>query len=95
MPVGLGLLAILEGGERQARDQAVRRRAESIQKELQELQRVLLGNAADPNRLERLAALGIAEAGTDPALREVVEAIVLRARVEMVRRGRNAVVATP
>jgi hypothetical protein len=87
--VGLGLLALQEGGDRAARDQAARRRAESILKELQGLQRDLLHDGPDMKRLERLAAYETGEAGADPLLRDAVEAIVLRARVELARRGWN------
>jgi hypothetical protein len=92
-PVGLGLLALQEGGDRAARDQAAWRRAESILQELQALQRDLLHDAPDMNRLERLAALETGEAGADPFLRDAVEAIVLRARVELARRSRNEFVS--
>ena len=92
-PVGLGLLALQEGGQeggdRAARDQAAWRRAESILQELQSLQRDLLHDTPDMNRLERLAALETGEAGADPFLRDAVAAIVLRARVELARRGWN------
>jgi hypothetical protein len=37
--------------------------------------------------LERLAAYQTGEAGADPLLRDAVEAIVLRAKVELARRG--------
>jgi hypothetical protein len=92
-PVGLGLLALQEGGDRpmrdRARDQAAWRRAESILQELQALQRDLLHDKPDMNRLERLAAFETGEAGADPFLRDAVEAVVLRARVELARRGWN------
>jgi hypothetical protein len=88
-PVGLGLLALQEGGDRATRDQAAWRRAESILQELQALQRDLLHDAPDMNRLERLAAFETGEAGADPFLRDAVEAVVLRARVELARRGWN------
>jgi hypothetical protein len=84
-PVGLGMLALQESGTAMERDAAARRRAESL---LQELQMELLaGRAAEPGRLARLAALETGEDGADPALREAVQAIVLRARVELTRRG--------
>jgi hypothetical protein len=56
---------------------------------LQALQRDLLHDAADMNRLERLAAFETGEVGADPFLRDAVEAVVLRARVELARRGWN------
>jgi hypothetical protein len=85
--VGLGLLAVQEGGDRAARDQMARARAESILQELQALQHGLLQDEADMKGLERLAAYQTGEAGADPLLRDAVEAIVLRAKVELARRG--------
>ncbi|MDO9711148.1 flagellar assembly protein FliX [Paracraurococcus lichenis] len=94
-PVGLGLLAVQEAGERAARDRAARARADSILQELRGLQRDLLSGGGDRGRLERLAALEEGEEGADPNLREAVQAVVLRARVELCRRGWNRVVSTP
>ncbi|MFC7473225.1 flagellar assembly protein FliX [Dankookia sp. GCM10030260] len=94
-PVGLGLLALQEGDDRAARDQAAWRRAESILKELQALQRDLLHDGSDTKGLARLAALEMGEAGEDPLLRDAVEAVVLRAKVELARRGWNAAVSIP
>jgi hypothetical protein len=85
--VGLSLLAMQENGGRTGRDAAARRRAASILDELQGLQADLLGGRADPARLARLAALQSGEEGADPALREAVRAIGLRARIELARRG--------
>ncbi len=84
---GLGLLALQSGQGDAERDQAARRRADSLLEELDGLQREMLGGAADPARLRRLAALAEGEAGADPALRDVVQAIALRAAVEAARRG--------
>ncbi|MCB4822321.1 flagellar assembly protein FliX [Roseicella aerolata] len=92
-PVGLGLLAVQEGGDRAARDRAARQRAESILQELRDLQHELLRGGSDMKRLERLAALGLGEEGADPLLQEAVRAIVLRARVELARRGWNETVS--
>jgi hypothetical protein len=91
--VGLGLLAVQEGGDRAARDRAAGQRAESILQELRDLQHDLLRGGGDTNRLERLAALGQGEEGADPLLRQAVRAIVLRARVELARRGWNETVS--
>jgi Class II flagellar assembly regulator len=92
-PVGIGLLALQEGGDPVARDRAARQRAESILEELQALQRDLLRDGPDTTRLERLAVLEAGEDGADPILREAVRAIVLRARVELARRGWNETVS--
>lgn len=94
VPVGLGLLALQEGGDAPSRDRSARRRAESILDELQALQCDLLRGGGDPGRLERLAALQSGEEGADPILRQAVQAIVLRARVELARRGWNGSVST-
>jgi hypothetical protein len=88
-PLGLSLLTLQEGGEAARRDAAARQRAETLLEELAGLQLDLLGGGADPTRLERLAALAPGDAGADPGLRVVVEGVVLRARVELARRGWN------
>lgn len=88
VPVGLGMLALQESGSAAERDAAARRRAESILQELQGLQaEILAGGDVGPDRLARLAALEAGEEGADPGLREAVQAIVLRAKVELARRG--------
>jgi Class II flagellar assembly regulator len=86
-PLALGMLALQERSTDAERDAAARRRADSLLEELQALQAELLTGRAEPGRLARLAALEGGEEGADPALREVVQAVVLRARVEMARRG--------
>ncbi len=84
---GLGLLALQSGQQDGERDAAARRRADSLLEDLAGLQAELLGGTADSARLARLAALASSgEAGADPGLREVVEAIALRAQVELARR---------
>lgn len=93
--VGLGLLSLQEREDPAARDGAARRRAESILQELHRLQRELLRDGGDTTGLDRLAALAAGEEGADPGLREAVRAIVLRARVELARRGRNDAMSTP
>jgi hypothetical protein len=84
---GLGLLALQSGAGDQERDRDARRRADSLLEDLAGLQREMLGGTPDPARLARLAALSHGEAGADPALREIVEAIALRAAIELARRG--------
>ena len=87
-PLALGMLALQErGGGDPDRDAAARRRADSLLDELRALQAELLAGGADPGRLARLAALESGEEGADPGLREVVQAVALRARVELARRG--------
>lgn len=85
---GLGLLALQEQGSDAERDGAARHRAGAILEELDGLLLDLLaGSAGDPERLDRLAGLQEGEEGADPGLRDAVRSIVLRARVELVRRG--------
>jgi hypothetical protein len=84
---GLGLLALQSGQNDQDRDREARRRADALLEDLAGLQVEMLGGAADPARLARLAALAHGDAGADPALRELVEAIALRAAIELARRG--------
>ena len=84
-----GLLALqeeLDGGT--VRDRSARRRGRDLLEELAALQRDLLSGAPDRARLARLADLAdsVPEAA-DPRLRDVVNAIVLRARVEAARYG--------
>ena len=84
--VGLGLLALQEGGDRAARDQAARRRAELILKELQGLQRDLLHDGPDMNGWNGWPPSKRGRRGPTH-LRDAVEAIVLRAEIELARRG--------
>ncbi len=85
-PAGLGLLALQEYGSGAERDAAAHRRASDILAELTALQCDMLGGRPpDAARLRRLVESG--EAGADPALRELVQGVVLRAQVELVRRS--------
>lgn len=88
-PVALGgMIALQELGDECAEDRAARRRGHALLAALAALQRALLTEAGDPEPLARLA--GLAEqvpAAADPRLREAVAAIVLRARVELAKRG--------
>ncbi|MDB5371989.1 MAG: hypothetical protein JWP04_631, partial [Belnapia sp.] len=88
---GLGLLALQERGSDAERDGAARRRAEAILEELDGLLADMLAGSAggDPERLRRLAGLEQGEEGADPGLRDAVRGVVLRARVELARRGRG------
>lgn len=79
-----GLLVLQAAAEDAARDAAARRRGRDILDELGALQRDLLapGQGAAEGRLRRLAALAEGDAGADPGLREIVQALSLRARVQ-------------
>jgi hypothetical protein len=84
-----GLLALQEEvGGGQTRDREARRRGRDLLAELSALQRDLLAGPPDEARLSRLAGLAatLPEAA-DPRLREAVNAIALRARVEAARYG--------
>ncbi|RYI87616.1 MAG: hypothetical protein EON47_22215, partial [Acetobacteraceae bacterium] len=88
---GLGLLSLQESGSDAERDAAARRRAGDILEALNGLQIDLLaGGTGDPARLARLAALESGEDGADPGLRAVVQAVVLRAKIELERRNRGS-----
>ena len=55
--------------------------------ELEALQLAFLCGRIEPGRLTRLAAMAEGEAGADPALREIIAGISLRARIELARLG--------
>jgi len=84
-----GLLALQEEvGGGQARDREARRRGRDLLAELAALQRALLSGPPGAERLARLADLAAAvPEAADPRLREAVNAIALRARVEAARYG--------
>ncbi len=85
-PPGLGgLQAALAPRER---DAAAARRGQALLSELGGLQAGLLAGRVPDSALRRLAQLTEGEAGADPALRELLEGISLRARVELARLGR-------
>ena len=83
--VGLaGMLALQEMPARDAADRDARRRGKDLLSALAEIQRAMLGvGVGDPARLEQLA-VGVPRAD-DPALRDMVAAIALRARIEAAR----------
>ena len=83
--VGLaGMLALQEMPDRDVADRAARRRGQDLLAALAAMQRAMLGlGDGDGARLEQLAA-GVPRAD-DPALRDVVAAIALRARIEAAR----------
>jgi hypothetical protein len=82
--VGLGGMLALQEAPDEVADREARRRGHEMLEALAALQRSLLGiDGADPARLARLSEK-VPEA-RDPALREAVAAIALRARIEAVR----------
>jgi hypothetical protein len=87
-----GLLALQDEDAGEVQDREARRHAIDLLAELAALQRALLADGAGEgvtiDQLRRLARLTAAmPAATDPHLRELLEAIVLRAQVELARFG--------
>ncbi|WP_164867869.1 flagellar assembly protein FliX [Rhodovarius crocodyli] len=81
-------LAALAGGHAPSpRDAVAQRRARGLLGGLSALQRELLGGPRDDAALQRLVDLLEGEDGDDPALREAVQDLALRARIELLRRG--------
>lgn len=79
--------AVLEGQAETVADRKARRHGQDILAELGRLQRALLSGAADSQALARLATLVEQQSpADDPRLRSVLEAVRLRARVELARR---------
>jgi Class II flagellar assembly regulator len=80
------MLAVQEAEADHVRNRAARRHGEAMLAELAALQRGLLGGTADA-ALDRLA--GLAQAlpdAADPGLAAALQAVALRARVELARR---------
>lgn len=70
------------------RDERARRRARDLLEGLDGLQRALLLGRDDPALLDRVARLCEGEPAEDPGLEDILQEIVLRARIELVRRNR-------
>jgi len=81
----LGVLGLQEGWSAAERDAAASRRGAALLRELEALQLGLLAGRLDASRLTRLALLAEGEAGADPELRTIIQAISLRARIELAR----------
>jgi len=80
-----GLLGLQQSWTPAERDAAAQRRGQGLLRELRGLQLALLSGERDPASLARVALLSEGEAGADPALREIIAEISLRARVELAR----------
>lgn len=85
-----GLLGLQQSWSPAERDAAAQRRGQGLLRELQGLQLALLSGGGDPASLARVALLCEGEAGADPALREIILAISLRARVELLRHAASS-----
>ena len=81
-----GLLGLEDQASDAERDAAARRRGSALLDALAELQKGLLSGQVSRAALGRLAALAEGESGADPALREILDQVSLRARVELLKR---------
>lgn len=82
-----GMLALQEAQSGAVSDREARRHSQDILAELAHLQRALLAGEDDSAALEHLAALVDSQPpAEDPRLQAVLEAVRLRARVELARR---------
>lgn len=85
---GLGVSVLPPALTPEERDATAARRGQALLQELTGLQAGLLAGRLPESALRRLAALTEGEAGHDPALRELVGGIALRARITLARLGR-------
>ena len=85
-----GLIALQEAGDERVAEREARRRGRALLAELAGLQRDLLAGGADSGRLARLETLlARLPVPADAGLREALEAVALRTRVELARYGRG------
>ncbi len=83
-----GLLLLQEVEDAPARDRRARKHGRAMLDALARLQLALLGGDADAEAVRCLSALARQPAdAADPALREMLGAIALRAGIELARRG--------
>ena len=81
-----GMLALQEAESGEVQDREARRHGQDMLAELLTLQRALLEGRLDPATLQRLADLaGNVPQAADPALRQAVGEVALRARIELAR----------
>ncbi len=84
-----GLLQLQQFEDAATRDRQAKRHGQALLQALSELQRLLLGDGPLEDALGRLSALvETCPEASDPALAGLVGGIMLRARVELARRGR-------
>jgi hypothetical protein len=83
-----GMLTLQERSKETVEDRQARRRGQDLLRALSRMQRALLEDGPDQDSLQTLAGL-IADLphATDPGLHRVLQAIALRARVELAREG--------
>jgi hypothetical protein len=88
-PVALdALLALQQVDEPNERNRAARRHGQALLGALGRLQRLLLEDGDPAGALEQLHTLAdTISAAADPGLAAAVDQVVLRARIEMARRG--------
>lgn len=87
VPLGM-LLAMQESAAEPPEDRAARRRGRALLAELAALQHDLLADAVSGERLDRLRSLAAdPPLAAHPTLREALDAVVLRARIELARFG--------
>ena len=77
------------------RDVLARRRGRAMLSGLGELQRALLAGQPESGALQSLAGLVEGEDGEDPEMAEAMQALALRARIELARRGVEREAAAP
>lgn len=88
-PIALdAMLTLQEAGSQTVQDREARRHGLELLKVLRALQHELLGGNASEVALDRLSMLaGSCPVATDPGLAGALQLVVLRARVELARRG--------
>jgi hypothetical protein len=89
-PVALdAMLALQEAGSQTVQDRQARRHGFAILQALAALQRELLDGDNDAAAIEQLSVLATScPVATSASLASTIQAVVLRARVELARRGR-------
>ena len=90
IPIALdAMLALQEAGAQTVQDREARRHGQALLNVLAELQRGLLGGSDSEAALEQLSTLASScPIATDPGLASTLQQVMLRARVELARRGR-------
>jgi len=83
-----GMLTLQERTGEPVEDRQARRRGQDLLEALSRMQRAMLEDRQDQESLQTLAGLTAdLPRATDPGLRRILQAIALRARVELARQG--------